>query len=307
MKHIYGPVPSRRLGLSLGVDIVPMKTCSLSCIYCQVGETPQTTITRKEYVSVPEILQELKDYFKRGQQTDWVTFSGSGEPTLNSGIGAIIKGIRNITDTPICVITNGTLLWDLQVRRDILNTDAVMPSLDSAIDRTFRKINRPHPDLKIDNIIEGLVAFRNVYQGKIWLEILLVAGINDSQEELDALHSAIERISPDSIQLNTVVRPPSVTSVKPVTSERLEEIREQFGEKAEIIASFKDSSMRSEEIEIDDIRRYLKRRPGSVSDISAALHTEEHEVVKILDKLNKSGEIKINEFFGKRFWEYKAN
>lgn len=307
MKHIYGPVPSRRLGLSLGVDIVPMKTCSLSCIYCQVGETPKTTITRKEYVSVPEILQALKDYFIRGQQTDWVTFSGSGEPTLNSGIGAIIKGIRNITDSPICVITNGTLLWDPRVRSDILDADAVMPSLDSATERTFRKINRPHPDLKIDNIIKGLVAFRNVYQGKIWLEILLVAGINDSQEELDALHSAIERISPDSIQLNTVVRPPAETSAKPVTSERLKEIREQFGEKAEIIASFKDDSVRSEEIEIDDVRRYLKRRPGSVSDISAALHAEEHEVEKILDKLNKSGEIKINEFFGKRFWEYITN
>ena len=283
-----------------------MKTCSLSCIYCQVGKTPHTTISRREYVSAKEIIKEVEGRLKTGIKPDWLTFSGSGEPTLNSGIGEIIKGIREITDIPICVLTNGTLLWDPQVRMDIINADAVMPSLDSAIEKTFLKVCQPHPDLKIESVIDGLVDFRKVYRGKIWLEILLVEGLNDSPEELEALRKAAERISPDSIQLNTVVRPPAEIDAKPVSSERLEKIKEFFGKKAEIIASFEKDSVKSGKVEIGDVLEYLKRRPGSVKDISAALGVEEHSVEEVLEKLSKSGEITIKEFFGKRFWSLKA-
>lgn len=307
MNHIYGPVPSRRLGLSLGVDIVPMKTCSLSCIYCQVGKTLQTILSRREYISVNEILHELEDYFKKDLKPDWVTFSGSGEPTLNSGIGEIIKGIRTLTDIPICVITNGTLLWDPQVRLDIIDADAVMPSLDSAIEETFRKVCQPHHDLKIGKIIDGLADFRKMYNGKIWLEILFMEGINDSPEELEELREIVKRILPDSIQLNTVVRPPAESFAKPLSRERLEEIRYFFGEKAEIIASFIKDSVMSEKVEINDVREYLKRRPASVDDISAALGVEKSYVEEILENLGESGEIRINEFFGKRFWEFVEN
>jgi len=307
MNYIYGPVPSRRLGLSLGVDIVPMKTCSLSCIYCQVGKTPEVTLSRREYISVNEVLHELVDYFKKDLKPDWITFSGSGEPTLNSGIGEIIKGIRTLTDIPICVITNGTLLWDKQVRRDIIDADAVMPSLDSAIEKTFRKVCRPHPDLKIKKIIDGLADFRKMYNGKIWMEILFVEGINDSPEELEALREAVKRISPDTIQLNTVVRPPAESSAKPLSRERLEEIRDFFGEKAEIIASFIKDSMMSEKVEMNDVREYLKRRPGSVDDISVALGVEKNQIEEILENLGQSGEIRVNEYFGKRFWEFVEN
>ena len=305
--HIFGPVPSRRLGLSLGIDIVPMKTCSLSCIYCQVGKTPRTTISRREYVSANEIIKEIEDRLKTRIKPDWLTFSGSGEPTLNSGIGEIINGIKALTTIPVCVLTNGTLLRDHQVRMDIINADAVMPSLDSAIEKTFLKVCRPHPDLKIEDIIEGLVDFRKAYRGKIWLEILLVEGLNDSPEELEALRQAAVRISPDSIQLNTVVRPPAEMDAKPVSMERLEKIKEFFGEKAEIIASFKNDGEKSDKIETDDILGYLMRRPGSVEDISEALCAEKRCVEKILENLNQSGKIRINEFFGKRFWEYIDN
>ncbi len=305
MNHIYGPVPSRRLGLSLGIDIVPMKTCSLSCIYCQIGKTPQTTLVRQEYISVSEILNELMDYLKKDLKPDWITFSGSGEPTLNSGIGEMIKGIKALTDIPICVITNGTLLWDYSVRKDIIDADAVMPSLDSAKEETFRKICRPYPDMKIEKIINGLADFRKMYNGKIWLEILFVEGINDSPEELELLNKAIERISPDSIHLNTVVRPPADSSAKPLSVKRMEEIRDFFGDKAEIIAHFnRDSVISEKKVEIKEVREYLKRRPGSVDDISAALGVEKNQIEEILEKLNQSGEIRIKEFFGKRFWEF---
>ena len=272
-----------------------------------MGKTLQTILSRREYISVNEVLHELENYFIKGLKPDWVTFSGSGEPTLNSGIGEIIKGIRTLTDIPICVITNGTLLWDTQVRRDIIDADAVMPSLDSAIEETFLKVCRPHPDLKIKKIIDGLADFRKIYNGKIWLEILFVEGINDSPEELEVLREAVKRISPDSIQLNTVARPPAESFAKPLSRERLEEIRYFFGEKAEIIASFIRDSVMSEKVEMNDVREYLKRRPGSVDDISAALGVEKNQVEEILENLGQSGEIRVNEYFGKRFWEFVEN
>jgi len=304
MKSIYGPVPSRRLGLSLGVDIVTMKTCSLSCVYCQIGRTPETTVIRKEYVPVGKVLGELEHALDEGVRPDWITFSGSGEPTLNSGIGTMIDGIRDMTDIPICVITNGTLLWDETVRSDILGADAVMPSLDGASREAFERINRPHPSLKIEEMIDGLVRFRKEFTGKIWLEIMLVGGMNDSEEELRALREAARRIAPDSIQLNTVVRPPAESYARPLSRERLMEIRDFFGERAEIIASFKGDAGEGGGAGVDDVREYLKRRPGSIGDISGALGIDEMAVEELVDLLEKSGEIVLREHFGKRYWEY---
>ncbi|MBN1293523.1 MAG: radical SAM protein [Candidatus Latescibacteria bacterium] len=304
MGYLFGPVPSRRLGLSLGVDIVPLKTCSLSCVYCQIGKTPETTILRREYVPAAEILSEIKTRLENGLQTDWITFSGSGEPTLNSGIGDMIKGIRELTDIPVCVITNGTLLWDPQVRSDILDADAVMPSLDSAVESTFRAICRPHHDLNLEYIIDGLIRFRREYKRKIWLEIMLLEGINDNEKELAALKSAVEKISPDSIQLNTVVRPPAELLAKPLSHERLLEIRDFFGNKAEIIASFKKNSIITKSSDEDGIREYLKRRPGTTEDISVSLGIPESETESLLRKIHDSGEIRQTNIFGKQFWEY---
>ncbi len=304
MSYLYGPVPSRRLGLSLGVDIVPLKTCTLSCIYCQVGRTPETTLERREYVPVQAVLDEIRVRLESGLRTDWITFSGSGEPTLHSGIDAIIQGIRALTDTPICVITNGTLLWDSRVRSDIHDADAVMPSLDSAIEETFRVVCRPHSDLHVANIIEGLVRFREEYEGKLWLEILLVDGLNDSPEELLALKKAVERIAPDSVQLNTVVRPPAELSAKPLSPERMREIRDFFGERAEIIASFGGESRFQTTAGIEAIRDYLKRRPGSTDDIVKSLGIAWADAEALLKKLHTAGEIKQSEFSEGRFWEY---
>ncbi|MFC1509675.1 radical SAM protein [Candidatus Omnitrophota bacterium] len=304
MKHLFGPVPSRRLVLSLGVDIVPMKTCTLSCRYCQVGKTHEPTLERREYIPVQTILEEINERVESGLETDWITFSGSGEPTLNSGIGKIIVGIKELTDVPVCVITNGTLLSDPQVRNDLLAADAVMPSLDSAVDETFRAICRPHPDLKASGIIDGLIHFRAEYSGKIWLEILLIDGMNDTQEELSALKDAVRRISPDAVQLNTVVRPPAELSAKPLSRERLEEIRDYFGDKTEIIAAFDKSASLQDSQGIEDVRAYLKRRPGSSDDISAALGIALLETEKYLKLLYNNGEIKRSEFSDGQFWEY---
>jgi len=306
MKYTYGPVPSRRLGLSLGVDIVPHKTCTLSCVYCQIGNTPETTLERRHYVPVEEVLDEIRSLFERGVQTDWVTFSGSGEPTLHAGIGDLIRGVRDITDVPVCVITNGTLLWDPQVRRDILAADAVMPSLDSARPETFAKICRPHQDLDVERIIEGLRLFRKEFGGKLWLEIVFVAGVNDSPGELEALKRAADAIDPDSVQLNTVVRPPAESSARPVSMSRLEEIRDFFGEKAEIIAAFRSAPQKKPRPGLDGVRDYLRRRPGSLDDIVTSLGITGRQAEDYLRTLADAGEAVEREHFGKRFWEFRA-
>jgi wyosine [tRNA(Phe)-imidazoG37] synthetase (radical SAM superfamily) len=303
MKYIFGPVPSRRLGLSLGIDIIPFKTCTLSCIYCQIGNTPETTLKRKEYTPVGEILAEIREYLKNAPQIDWITFSGSGEPTLHSGIGRLIRGVKAITKIPICVITNGTLFSDPAVRSDVLEADAVMPSLDSAREETFRAICRSHPDLNVYDIINGLADFRREYHGKIWLEIMLVDELNDTTEELAALRDAVQLIRPDSIHLNTVVRPPAVINAKPLSPSKMEEIREFFGEKAEVIASFKKEKSVETGKTQDDILEYIRRRPGSAEDLSAALGIEQEEVVKMLEALKNRKEIREVAHFGKKWWE----
>jgi wyosine [tRNA(Phe)-imidazoG37] synthetase (radical SAM superfamily) len=192
------------------------------------------------------------------------------------------------------------------VRRDILDSDAVMPSLDSAVEETFRTMCRPHPDLNVGKIVDGLIRFRREYRGNLWLEIMLLEGINDSPPELEALKAAVARISPDAVQLNTVARPPAEVSAKPLSCERMEEIRDFFGDKAEIIASFKGDSPQQSSTGIGNIREYLKRRPGSTEDIAASLGITNEEAESMLKSLQDSGEIKLREYFGKRFWEYRG-
>lgn len=256
MKYIFGPVPSRRLGLSLGVDIIPIKTCTLDCIYCQVGKTTCKTIERKEYVSPEKVLAELKEVLQIGKKIDYITLSGNGEPTLNSKLGEIIKGIKKLTALPVAVITNGTLLTDKNVREELLSADLVMPSLDAATQEIFEKIDRPHPLLKIENVIEGLMEFKKIYSGKFWLEIMLVKGINDNQNELNALKKAVKKIEPDRIQLNTPVRPTCEKELQILSAKELLAIKEFFGNKCEILVQL-DKKKHEDHVKIINI---LKNR-----------------------------------------------
>ena len=207
MSHLFGPVPSRRLGRSLGVDLVPRKTCPYDCIYCEVGPTTRQTITRLDY-QADEIMAELTAYLHQGPPPlDYITLAGSGEPTLNLGLGRIIRHLKALTGTPVAVLTNGALLYLPEVRDELQAADLVLPSLDAAREESFRAINRPLPDYPLSRLIEGLEAFRREYAGQIWLEILLLQGLNDSEADLEALRRALRILAPDKVQLNTAVRP----------------------------------------------------------------------------------------------------
>lgn len=239
MKYIYGPIKSRRLGLSLGLSLSADKKCNLNCVYCQWGRTPVTVSERKEHVSSSDIIAELNAWFKahpqKAKELNFVTISGLGEPTLNTCIGDLISRLRVATGAKIALITNSTLLGDPQVRKSILGVDLIVPSLDSVDPGIFRLIDRPHAGIELEKIIEGLVSLRKEFRGEIWLEVMLVSGINDDAGHIKALGSVIQRINPDRIQLNSPVRSTAEKNILPVGKARLQEIRRFLGEKAEIV------------------------------------------------------------------------
>ena len=239
MKYIYGPVPSRRLGLSLGLSITPHKTCSFDCVYCQQGKTSQTTLERKEYISISEVLDELRawvlNHAEEEKKLDYITISGSGEPTLNTEVGRLIHEIKKISTRAVAVITNSSLLGDAAIRKSLLAADLIVPSLDAVTEQVFQKIDRPHPGIKIDDIINGLVELRKEFSGKIWLEVMLASGINDDLRYIKKLKEVCDKINPDKIQLNSPVRTTAEADIIPVAEAKLKRIKKILGDKCEII------------------------------------------------------------------------
>jgi wyosine [tRNA(Phe)-imidazoG37] synthetase (radical SAM superfamily) len=308
-EHIFGPVPSRRLGRSLGIDLIPHKTCTYDCVYCQVGRTTEKTTTRKSWVSVDEVIAELKD--KLSAKPDYITLSGSGEPTLCSDCGRLIEKIRQITNIPIAVITNGSLLFRPEVRKELVGADVVMPSLDGGDEETFKKINQPAPEITFDKMLQGLIDFRKEFKGKYWLEVFLIAGLNDNDRQIEKIAACIEKIRPDKVQLNTVTRPPA-EDVKAVSRERLQQIAKRIYKNAEVIADFKCGEKAGDfKIKSDDIVEMLKRRPCSAEDIATGLKIPKTEALKHIEQLIKSGRIETvrqgDKIFYKARYESKTD
>ncbi len=306
-RYLYGPVPSRRLGRSLGIDLVPHKICTYNCIYCQIGKTTEKTLIRKEYIPVKDILEEVRKFLKKETSSiEHLSLSGSGEPTLHSKIDSIIRGIKTITSIPVAVITNGSLLYEKEVRASLLQADVVLPSLDAASEEAFEKINRPHPGISVDQVIEGLVEFRKVYKGQIWLEILFCRGINDHQSELLLMKRAIDRIRPDLIHLNTVVRPPFEKWAVPLNQEEMEAMRTFFGERASIISEFdRHPPAMTEKDMKEEILKILKRRPLSLTDLSKGMGIREDEIEKYIQPLVSEGKIHARSFGNSIYYEIK--
>ncbi len=304
-KYIFGPVPSRRLGRSLGIDLIPYKTCSFDCIYCDLGRTTRKTISRQSYVSPEEIQGELELYLSAlDKKPDFITLSGSGEPTLNTNIGEIIRRIKDITSIPVAILTNSSLLSLDKVRRDLSEADVVLPSLDAVTPAFFEYINRPHTSLRIEGIISGLIQFRKQYRGQIWLEILFCRGVNDGKEEIEKLKAVIEGIKPDRIQLNTPARPPAEDFAFPLTLVQLGEIRERLGDQAEIISEFAaPTGEKFNSVRDSEILNLIKRRPCTAEDISKALGLHLNEVVKCLEKLLQEGGIHYRTYEHRGYYE----
>jgi wyosine [tRNA(Phe)-imidazoG37] synthetase (radical SAM superfamily) len=238
MKYVYGPVKSRRLGNSLGLTTVPYKVCSFDCVYCQLKKTTTHTTARKNYIPADEIIEEVRGFFAhkpKDLKIDYITFSGSGEPTLHRSIGVLIKRIKELTRVPVVLITNSAMMIDRKVRAEIACVDLIIPSLDAVTQDVFERIDKPKKKIRIEDIINGLISFRKDFKGKMWLEVMLVAGLNDSPEYLQKIKKAVSLIRPDKVQINTPVRPPAENWVKPPSYKALKRAQQILGPLCEIV------------------------------------------------------------------------
>lgn len=294
---VFGPVPSRRLGLSLGVDLVPYKACTFNCVYCQIGSADSSDLTRKSYYPKENAVTELKKVLESGTKIDCITFSGSGEPTLSSDIGFLIDEFKKLTKIPIAVLTNGSLLYQKDVQDDLKNADILIPSVDAVDEDIFLKINRPHPNMKLANILDGIRNIRTWFKGEVRLEIMLVAGVNDSKEHIQALADLATHIGADKIELNTVVRPPAESDAKPLTEAQIDAIAASFGKDVEVITPFtksEDTAILDENLKEhkDLLLNTISRRPLTLPEIAKLTGSKEEAVDSFIKHFSDKYDIK---------------
>ncbi len=306
MKYVFGPVPSRRLGQSLGIDPILLKTCNWNCVYCQLGRTRPVTNKRKEYFPPEEIAAEVREALQAHKpgEIDWVTFVGSGETLLYSSLGWLLRQVKGLTDLPLAVITNGSLLYLPEVRRELSAADAVLPTLDAGTTELYRQINRPHPEVTFKRLVEGLVAFRGEYQGRLWVEVMLVRGLNDTPHALRDIAKVLQRIQPDAVHLGLPVRPPAETWVQPPTDESLMRAMVILGDIAEVVHPAEGSfDLSGYDNPIDAILTIITRHPMRQEEIERALSRwSPGQVSQVLEDLEASGRAQVVERYGVRFW-----
>ena len=291
-RYIYGPVPARRLGLSLGVDLVPFKTCTYDCIYCQLGRTTHKTAERREYIPMADVLAELEQKLADGPVPDYLTLAGSGEPTLNVKIGDLIRQIKSLTQIPLAVLTNGSLLWQREVQDALMEADLVLPSLDAGDEDLFRYVNRPHREITFDQMVHGIAEFTRRFPQPVWLEVFLLAGVTGVRSEVEKIAALARRIQPQRVQLNTVARPPYEEFACPVSWNQMQEFANLFDGKAEVISE--DNKSRSpvlHEATDVDILALLSRRPCTLHGVSAGLGLHVGETAKRLQALVEEGSV----------------
>jgi len=300
-QYVFGPVPSRRLGRSLGVDLVPFKTCSFDCLYCQLGRTTEKTVVRKPWVPIDEVVDAVREHCE--EEPDCITLSGSGEPTLHLGMGELIERIKTITNIPLVVLTNGSLLWQEELRRELADADLIIPSLDAGSEACFRQVNRPHNDITFERLLEGLLRLRESYRGRYWLEVFLLDGLNTSDDEMGRFAQIVDRIRPDRVQLNTVSRPPAENTAVAVPPALLQSLAARFSPPAEVIASHREfSPSKPQKFNREDILHLLRRRPCTLIDIANGLKYHPAELSKIMEKMLSDGRVAQNTEGDRRFY-----
>lgn len=297
-KYIFGPVPSRRLGISLGVSPIPKKACNYSCIYCQLGRTKPMINSRKMFFDVEEIINEFDDVIQNNISFDVITIVGEGEPTLYLGLGKIIAEIKKRVNQPVAVITNGACLYDRTVQQELLQADIILPSMDAFDDESFKKINRPYKKIKYKDVYYGLIEFSKMYQGQLWLEIMFMKGINDSDLMLEKYLALLKKIEYDRLYLNTPVRPPAESGVNIVGNDRMKCISETLGG---ISIDLLHSTGFYSEISDDytAVISIIKRHPMNQFEIKSFLDNRKvRDVKNIFHRLKLDKEVVIVEYKG---------
>ncbi len=306
MKYVFGPVPSRRLGQSLGIDTIPLKTCNWNCIYCQLGRTRPLTNVRKVYIPCEDILAEVKSALAShaSGKIDWITFVGSGEPTLHSEIGYLIDEIKALTNIPVAMITNGSLLYLPEVRAGLSTADVVMPSLDVGNATLYRKLNRPHGQAPFERLVDGLVAFSDEYQGNLWVEVMLIGGWNDSESALREIADILKRVEADEVHLLLPTRPPAEPWVKPSESDGLMRAMAILGDIAVVVHPAEGNfDLSGFDNPAEAIVNIISRHPMRQDQLEQTLERWAPKKVKrVLANLETSEKVQIVERYGVRFW-----
>lgn len=297
MKHVFGPVSSKRLGQSLGVDVLPLKSCTWNCVYCQLGKTGEYVTERREFFSREAILEEIQQAVESTAAIDWVTFVGSGETTLYKGLGWLIRETKKITDIPVAVITNGSLLYLEEVRHELLEADAVLPSLNAGSAELFERIDRPAPDFTYERHIEGLVEFRKIYHGKLWVEVMLIAGVNDSVEALQDIAAALGKIRPDTVHLVLPTRPTTESRVCLPSEEGIARASLILSYVTKVVHPVKGGmNLRDSDNIIETVIAITKRHPLQERELRHALDElipdEPEQVERMIEQLLGSGKFK---------------
>jgi len=309
MKYVFGPVPSRRLGKSLGVDPVPLKTCNWNCVYCQLGRSRPVVNERADYYPPEEIVAEVGEALAKHAtgQIDWVTFVGSGEPLLHAHMGWMLREVKAMTDIPIALITNGSLLYLPAVRQEIAVADAVLPTLDAGSADVYRRIDRPHAEATFERLVEGLVSFSQEYGGKLWVETMLVSGMNDGEEALHDIAARIKEIAPDEVHINLPTRPPAEAWLEPPDDESLMRAIGIIEEVAPVKAVYPlvDSSvdLSAYDKPIDAVVGIIARHPLREEEVLETLDRwAPGDVKEALRELESGGRAQVVIRYGTRFW-----
>jgi len=306
LRSVFGPVPSRRLGQSLGIDPIPLKTCNWNCVYCQLGRTARVAAGRREWVPEAMILRQVREALESHLpgEIDWITFVGSGEPTLHSGLGRMIREIQGMGSIPVAVITNGALLRQRQVREELAAADAVLPSLDAGSADLYRRINRPHSSLDFEGHVQGLVDFREAYAGRLWLEIMLLDGVNDTEEALRDLAVWVDRIRPDAVHLDVPSRPPAEAWVRPSGEEGLMRASAILGRRARVVHPVEGGfDLSGYDSVVDAVIGIITRHPMRQDQLERSLERwTPGQVHEALAQLESDGRAKVVERYGVRFW-----
>ncbi|MFP5212939.1 MAG: radical SAM protein [Acidobacteriota bacterium] len=305
MKTVFGPVPSRRLGRSLGIDVIPPKTCSHDCVYCESGRTTHLSVERRAFVDPAQVMRDLESYFAEYPQgADVLTFSSAGEPTLYEPMRELLRDVKKrFPSLPLIVLTNGSLLWDPRVREDLMTADVVAPSLNAATPEVYRAVNRPHPSLGLTRVLEGLEAFSREYRGHLHVEVMLVRGLNDHAEELTAIRRIVDRLAPRRVELNTVVRPPADPDVRGLSSEAMQEAEAFFpAGLTRVIGTFKGSGEAGSELGLKErVLRMVRRRPCTAEETAESLGVRLEDLQESLTELESSGKLVRSRFDGREF------
>ncbi|UCC48576.1 MAG: radical SAM protein [Gemmatimonadota bacterium] len=313
MKYVFGPVPSRRLGQSLGVDPVPLKTCNWNCIYCQLGRSRPLVNERRDYLPPDEIVSEVEQALRAHgpEGIDWITFLGSGEPLLHAHLGGMLREVKALTRLPVAVITNGSLLYLPAVRDELSVADAVLPTVDAGTPELYHRINRPHPEITYERLIEGLIAFGQEYEGHLWLEVMLMRGVNDTEGALQDIAAELTRIRPREVHINLPTRPPAEAWLEPADPEELMRAIARLEQVAPVRAVTPVTGtveLTASDTLADAILAVITRHPLHQEELEWMLvYWDAQQVHAALAELEATGRAQVVTRYGRQFWTAAAS